>query len=160
MSLSTLFFGQRKDTLWGFLTADVLVSETIDMSAEVTNHPIEVGFEITDHVILRPERIRAEFYISDQHDSSFLGSRVSTAYDILKLQRASKLVFSYVSALEIFPFCIATNISAPRTSTSGDSITFDIEIQPVRVIPPLLIPYPVDLVALEAASLVASLVIL
>jgi len=160
MSLTTLFFGQRKTTSFGFFQADVLKSERIDMKATVTKHPVELGFEISDHIILQPFQIAAELYISEQHVSGGAGSRVANAYELLKLQRATKLPFSYVSNLEVFPFCYAEEISAPRSSMDGDSITFSLKIQPVVVLPPLGVPLPVDIVSPVALATVASLVTL
>ena len=45
----------------GALTADVVKQITASAEAEVTNHPIESGSEISDHVIKRPKRVTFEF---------------------------------------------------------------------------------------------------
>ena len=162
MGLTTLFFGQHKQTKYGFLTADLLKSEKITMAADVTKHPVEFGFEITDHVILKPYQIQSTFYISDSHikASSSNISRVAIAYEILKFQRLSKLPFSYVSNLQIFPFCIATNIGIPRSAGDGDSISFELTIQPIQVLPPLGLPFPGGAMSLVAGAALASLVLL
>lgn len=45
----------------GALTADVVKQITASAESEVTNHPIEDGSEISDHVIRRPRRVTFEF---------------------------------------------------------------------------------------------------
>lgn len=45
----------------GALTADVVKQITASAELEVTNHPIESGSEISDHVIRRPRRVTFEF---------------------------------------------------------------------------------------------------
>ena len=45
----------------GALTADIVKQITASSEAEVTNHPVEEGFEISDHVIKRPKRVTFEF---------------------------------------------------------------------------------------------------
>lgn len=45
----------------GALTADVVKQITVSAESEVTNHPIESGSEISDHVIKRPRRVTFEF---------------------------------------------------------------------------------------------------
>jgi hypothetical protein len=45
----------------GALTADVVKQVSASADAEVTNHPIESGSEISDHVIKRPRRVTFEF---------------------------------------------------------------------------------------------------
>lgn len=45
----------------GALTADVVKQITASAESEVTNHPIESGSEISDHVIHRPRRVTFEF---------------------------------------------------------------------------------------------------
>lgn len=163
MGIATLFFGQNKKTSYGFFTADVLKSETIKMDSEVTNHPIEFGYEISDHVILKPVGIDATLYISDtniRNGASSGISKVATAYEILKLQRDLKMPFSYVSNLQIFPFCIATSISVPRTEQDGDSISFQLTIQKIEVVPPFGLMFPQSNLGIGTAAALASMVIL
>lgn len=45
----------------GALTADIVKQITASAESEVTNHPIEDGSEISDHVIHRPRRVTFEF---------------------------------------------------------------------------------------------------
>jgi len=163
MSLTTLFFGKYKETKYGYLTADVLIDESIDMPAEVANHPIELGSDISDNVYLKPIMIKASFFISDHHihgGASENISRVSAAYEVLKIQRALRLPFAYVSALEVFPFCVATNISAPRSANDGDSITFGLSIQVLQIAPPFGLVFPANQISPEALFTVASMVTL
>ena len=50
----------------GALTADVVTAVTAANTSEVTNHPIESGSEISDHRIIRPDRVVFEFAQSTQ----------------------------------------------------------------------------------------------
>jgi hypothetical protein len=45
----------------GALTADIVTQVSASADAEITNHPIEAGSEISDHVIKRPRRVTFEF---------------------------------------------------------------------------------------------------
>ena len=57
----------------GALTADVVKQITTSADAEITNHPIESGSEISDHVIKRPRRVTFEFA---QSSMPFAGDEV------------------------------------------------------------------------------------
>ena len=50
----------------GALTADVVTAFTCSCDGEVTNHPIETGSDISDHVIIHPETVSVEFAQSEQ----------------------------------------------------------------------------------------------
>jgi hypothetical protein len=50
----------------GALTADVVTSINVTNETEVTNHPVETGVEISDHVIVKPDRVVFEFAQSTQ----------------------------------------------------------------------------------------------
>jgi hypothetical protein len=45
----------------GALTADIVTQITCSSDTEVTNHPVEAGSEISDHVISRPQKVTFEF---------------------------------------------------------------------------------------------------
>lgn len=165
MGVSTLFFGQRKNTFINFLKVDVLTSETITFDSEQTQLPIEFGFEITDHVILGPTKISASFLISDSHVNvgGAVGgrfSRATAAYEELKIYRQLKLPIVYVSNLEVFPTMGITSLSVPRNVGDGDSLNFDITLQEVRILTPLGLSYPTNILSPAIAQSAASLVTL
>ena len=64
MALSLLFgiLGApgRSRVAIGQLRPDATISETTEFRSEVTDHPIELGSTISDHVFIQPRRVRIE----------------------------------------------------------------------------------------------------
>lgn len=55
-----------KHTVIGDVWIDVTLREAPDLSAEVTEHPVEQGADVTDHVRLKPLVLVIEGYVTNQ----------------------------------------------------------------------------------------------
>jgi hypothetical protein len=65
MPLLEVIFGQQKRAKIGVVTLDASVSETHTKQNEVTDHPVEDGVDITDHVRRLPESVEIDGVISN-----------------------------------------------------------------------------------------------
>jgi hypothetical protein len=65
MALLSLIFGEKAKARIGIVELDASLSETHSMSAEVTNHPVEEGSEISDHIRKQPDSIQISGVVSN-----------------------------------------------------------------------------------------------
>jgi hypothetical protein len=78
---SFLQFQDRRSKLGG-LILDVLVSEEIELEAEVTRYPVEDGTIISDHITQGPERLRISGLVSTADVTAF--AFVTSAVSLLR----------------------------------------------------------------------------
>jgi len=78
MALLQLIFGGPKKAQVGTMQLDASVSEEHTRESKITQHPIEDGSNISDHVTLTPKRVRIQGVISDS-PISFLATALGTA---------------------------------------------------------------------------------
>jgi len=133
--MSTLIIRSNNNIIY-FDTAETVVK---NFPNKVTNHPIEDGSPITDHIISEPKKITVSGVISDASfffpaDDTF--SKVSTlsdgtskrvpvegraqkALDELEQIRDGREVFTLQTRNEIFEQMVFTSFSVPRDANTG-----------------------------------------
>ena len=143
MGLGTLILGKRKSTFIGIVKVEVLQSETITISSKATENPVELGYNVTDHIIVYPIKIKSTFLVS--YYSLFAGglktSNASDTYEVLKAQHNLKLPIFYINDLDVFPICHLESISIPRSSSDGRGLTFEVSLKTIDIILPLGVPF-------------------
>lgn len=128
MPLSLLY--KKEPGRIGNLTLDARLEENHIRDNEVTQYPVEEGFDITDNVRKRPlsytmtgmvtnAPIDIETLITD-----FSENRVTNAYDeLLFLYNFHDLV-SIQTTLQLYTDMVMESLQVPRNSTIGDELRF------------------------------------
>ena len=94
-------------------------------SADVLKHPVEQGFKIDDHILIRPRRIRI--------DATLIGKEKRYAdYQKLKEKMDAREPFDFVSPMGAIPNCVITHIS-PKREDSENTLSCTIELQEIRI---------------------------
>lgn len=98
----------------GLLRLDATITETHDRSSMITDHPIEGGSFVQDHIHRAPRKLFIEGFITDTplNGSSF---GVQVGYELLDLTWKSGIPFFVVSGLHVYPLMAFETLSMPKT---------------------------------------------
>jgi len=120
----------------GSIRLDATVREVHERVNTVTNHPVEDGSFVTDHVYEEPLRLLMEGEITNAPLNGALLPGVTDrrieAYDQLKQLYELRDVVSVVTGLEVYSDLVMTNLITPRDPRTGQRLVFTAEFQRVR----------------------------
>jgi len=113
----------------GYLV-DVAVSEGHEFPSEVTQHPVETGADLTDHVRNRPIMITLEGVVSDtpiglvanERSEDVLPSDEALAK--LKEIRNRREPVTITTSLGTYENMAMQSLSVPRSSSTGEALRF------------------------------------
>jgi hypothetical protein len=131
---------------------DATLREVPTYSATVTEHPVERGAPITDHVIPQNGRVQFEVVVTNtpsQLPSTHMGgvtarqengvlkfsgqfNRVKSVHDEM-VALVGKLC-SFSNAIRDYEDMVISNLTAPREARDGRSIRFTFEAQQIRFV--------------------------
>lgn len=130
----TLLFGRQTTKSIGGIEIDASLNEQIDFSNTVTDHPIEGGSSITDHVYENPLIVTMECVISNAALTSDDQGRAIDAYEQLKLLKSRREPFDVVNALDVYSNMIVQDLGIPRRSDTADSLAFTVVLKQIRIV--------------------------
>lgn len=129
----------------GFLI-DVAPTEGHNYDSASTDHPIEDGADITDHIRVLPDRITIEGIVSNtpigevksirDNESPFAGEILpaSDALAYLKQLRENREPVEVETSLGKHENMVLINLSVPRNTSTGDSFRFRAEFKEAQII--------------------------
>jgi hypothetical protein len=139
MSVVNFLFGNRQAS--GFvlkgvveLQADLTISEGHQRRADVTSNPVESGATIQDHVILQPETLSLEGFVSDTPAAPLAAQwgRVQSTFEALdELWRAAEPL-DVVTGRKTYESMVIVDLQLPRERPA--SMSFSIEMQHVTIV--------------------------
>ena len=138
------------NTLTG-IVVDATVSEEHVSTADLTENPVEDGAKVTDHVQLKPSQLTIEGVISDtplgyavigniqnlvRSVATLFGlsSRSTDAFNNLRKLQESRKPFTVITGLKRYTNMIMTDLSVPRTATTGGAIHFRAVMKEIRIV--------------------------
>ncbi len=133
---------------------DIAKMETHSLDAEVTDHPVEKGSVISDHVRLNPIEITLECLVSDTpigviatdptrqagaieingESSDTAPTPSEDAYAFLKRIRLAREPVTIETSLDRFENMVLTSLSVPRNATTSGGLTFEVTFKEVVII--------------------------
>jgi hypothetical protein len=121
------------------LLPDCTVSINHKFSNSVTEHPIELGSSVVDHVVNKNLVMNISGIFNQhslmQYSQSVLNpeSKVQEAYDYLVSLRNNRTPFVVVSKYDVYNDCIIRELEIPVAPTDGKStLIFNMEIVQIR----------------------------
>lgn len=137
MAIVNFLFGNR--TSAGFaiegavsFEADLTMEELHERSAEVTQHPVESGGTISDHVILQPERLRLDGFVTDARLRDPEATRTQSAFADLDTAWSSGQLVQVVTARKTYQDMVITRLDLPYDRP--ESMEFSVELQQVKIV--------------------------
>lgn len=155
---STTILYTKKQASIGSIVLDASISETHDANVEVTDHPVESGFNVTDHARPQPETVKIDGYISNtpipfgaasprmvsttQNGETFEfqsmaegnGTLAKDAYVELKFLKDTGTLLKVVTSLRTYENMIITALTFPRDAMVGNGLKFSASLKEVRVV--------------------------
>tara|TARA_R100000655_G_scaffold16426_4_gene35695 strand:- start:4556 stop:5161 length:606 start_codon:yes stop_codon:yes gene_type:complete len=112
--LSLLFRAAGFRNRIGLLRLDATLSEIHDRSSRITDHPIEGGSMMQDHIARMPRKLTIEGYVTD---TPLIGSSfgVQGAYELLDLTWSQGLPTVVISGLHVYPRMAFESLTMPKT---------------------------------------------
>ena len=138
----------RKVSIGTTLTAvdlDCSISETHQGDMEVTEHPVESGTNIIDHVRRKPEQLTIEGLVTDtpirQEDRDAIGSmekgsvtRARDAFYSLRALRDSRQTVTVVTAVKTYTNMILVSLVFPRDVTTAEACRFIAQFKEIQTV--------------------------
>ena len=142
----------------GALELDASISETHTAEVEVTEHPIEKGANISDHVRAKPENLSIEGVVSNTPVNRAQNARAvksqgkllqttsdvdaiqghpgvaESAYDQLRALKDSGQLITVVTKLRTYRNMVLRSLSIPRSAKIGDMLQFTAQFIQVNLV--------------------------
>ena len=146
MALLEVIFGQPRRAQIGVLTLDASIEETHTSASEVTEHPVEEGTNISDHIRPLPDTLEINGIVTNhplfllpsirapspiQGDNQSQSDRVKAAYDKLQeLQKSGELV-RVITSLREYERMAITGFSVIRNAPNGNVLNATISLREI-----------------------------
>ena len=115
----------------GLYSPTVVTSELIDDSDQLTQHPVESGSDITDHVLPANTRYSIECAWAD---NPLAGSDIKEIYQQLLDLRASAKPFTIQAGKRVLPNMLFTKLQNTTDVDSEYVLKLSMEFQQVRIV--------------------------
>lgn len=146
MAVLEVIFGVPTLAQIGVLTLDASLEETHTSASEVTEHPVEEGTNISDHIRRLPETLVINGVVTNhplfllpsftapspiQGDNLSLSDRVKAAYDKLKEIHDAGTLVKVVTSLRDYSNMAITGFSVLRNAPNGDVLNATISMREI-----------------------------
>lgn len=133
---ASLFFKNNRKYGVGSITFDLVLSENHNFNSVVTEHPIEDGSEITDHIENELENGTLNGLISN---FSLTAGDVTTnrAQDVFEAMVAlwnEKTPVTITTVLRVYENVVITSMPFMRDASQGDSLPISISFKKIRIV--------------------------
>ena len=143
MMVLSLLFGKKyaqsrfQDALSSLdlVVFDTMISETHRFNSRVTTYPVENGTIVSDHILKLPVTVSLAGFVTDT-PLSFLNilasfNRSADAFNKLVNLYEDRTVFRVVTGLKVYENMTIVALDVPRTVKTGQTLTFNIELQQI-----------------------------
>ncbi|MCP4967371.1 MAG: hypothetical protein GY926_19335 [bacterium] len=137
MAIADIFIDKRPKV--GLLTMDASLNETHVESADWTEHPVELGADISDHRTVRRAEVTIDGAVSRIIDpfrvrSLFDGSptRHLQAWQMLRSMLHSGMLVTVVTSLRTYENMAIHSLSAPRNLEASEVLRFSVVLREVQ----------------------------
>ena len=160
MALLELVFGDVRRAKIGVVTLDASVEEQHRKQNEITEHPVEEGVNISDHIRRRPAEITIQGVITDTplyitpslfapnpvDGRASTQARVAAAYDRLEQIMDDGELIDVVTTLRDYQNMHPTSFEVTRNAETGNVLSFRMALREVKtaIAEELSVPDPED----------------
>lgn len=128
-------------------SADAITNFRVSHPGTVTEHPVQDGDPLTDHVVLLPALLEIDCIVTDTPTRLFglggIDRAIGLANDLLAL-RNDRTVMDISTSRGVFPGYVIENIEETRTPETGRAIELSIMFKRRRVAKTNLVPADID----------------
>jgi len=128
----------------GNVKFDVLMNESIELSAEVPQYPVEDGYKVSDSVLINPTTISITALISNMPvtwKKKFSGQTHRTKTEVSKLIKLyeQKTLVSYYNRRKRYKNMAITSLTVPQTEEMSECVEISLTLQEVPVTKPKVV---------------------
>jgi hypothetical protein len=118
---------------------DANLNEISSSSHQVTDHPVEDGSNISDHIIKDPEELQIDGLITNTPSSlvdalSASSTRAEDAYDELKTLQENQEPVSVFTSKREYENMVITRLARTRNSGVGEAVQFSISLREIKTV--------------------------
>lgn len=119
---------------------DAARNEEHEFASEVTEHPVEEGADIADHVRRQPNNVTIEGVVSDTPIGEVAGLRdegalpSDQAFALLQEIADSRRPVTVETSLQVFDNMILSSLNVPRDARTGDSFQFTAQFVQIALV--------------------------
>lgn len=140
----------------GEVSLDLILAEDHSLNAAVTQHPVQDGSVISDHISVLPRSgtMRAlisnfslstaeppedeegwrDVYQRGESASRILPNRAADAWEALKKLVENRELVQIVTSLEVYSNVALTSVRTTRDADSGDALEVEIDFEQVKIV--------------------------
>lgn len=121
----------------GLINLDAAITQEHRFSANATQHPVESGADVTDHVIDMPDQLTINGVFSNTPIlflASLQGSpkRAEEAFEKLDALKKTGKTVDVFTTIKVYRNMIITSLTARRSASIGNAINVDIGLLEIR----------------------------
>lgn len=146
MGLLEVVFGKPQLAQIGVVTLDASIEETHTVASEVTEHPVEEGVSISDHIRRLPETLEINGVVTNHPifllpsitapspiggDTAAQSDRVKAAYDQLRKIHDDGDLIKVITSLREYENMVITGFSTIRNAPNGNVMNATISLREV-----------------------------
>lgn len=132
MVLSLIYGRKYAQSKVGVVTFDTMVNEEHRFSSRVTYFPVESGTSVSDHIINQPDIVSLSGIVSDTPLGLLAPfNRSIAAFNALIQIHERRQIVDVVTGIKVYKNMAITSLNVPRTVKSGQTLTFNIELQKI-----------------------------
>ena len=125
-----------------FIEMDATTEVSHNFTARVSEHPVEVGADITDHVRAENPTFDIKGYVSNHHIMDVQagnvigndGKRTQIVYDYLRDMYNRSIPFTLVTEFESFTNCVITDLNIPVTADKAEAVEINLKVKKLRLV--------------------------
>jgi len=131
--LSLLFGLAGSQSMIGSVPLDALLIEDTELSANISQYPVEEGADISDHITQEPERLAVSGVVTAAGITIFGAggrSKLIAAKETLRQLHKQRIPVTIVTGMDVYADYAMANAKISRTN-EGEKITLDCEFQKI-----------------------------
>ena len=144
---TSLMFRRTPNQLDTLVIVDVVVTEQHASDSDVTDHPVEVGVDITDHFRPKPRGLKLDCMLTDTPigPGQFAQpGRSRDAYAVLERLKDTGVLITLTTKLRQYENLLIANLGAPIDSSTGDGLKFSMTLREIRTVESKTVPVRVS----------------
>ena len=135
MVLSLIYGRKYAQSKVGTVSFDTMVTEEHRYTSRVTNYPVENGTIVSDHIINQPDVVVLSGLVTDTPLSILAPyNRSVAAFNALIEIHRKREVVTVVTGIKVYYDMAIVTLDVPRTVKTGQTLTFNIELQKINYI--------------------------
>jgi hypothetical protein len=153
MSVLFIIEGQSDYPDWGDIAVDVHKSDNHILSSEVTDHTLEAGSIVSDHVISKPRQLSILFEQVNTKDG--LSRAIRIWQEIKNVERARKLITA-ITEHDIYNHMIFENVNALQAAPMKGALQFSTTLKQINSVQLMVVKTPASQLAQDGTNKTAS----